>query len=123
MTTAEVEAHIRDDTVWRRPTWPLGARSGRLDLHAVHDFFDLFGRTSEGNETSPPPRQTAETPEARAMRTMELRHPVTRAAVKTRYKELVKRFHPDIHGGDKTTEEKLKIIIGAYKILMSSLNA
>ena len=30
MSTAEVEAHIRHDTVWQRPTWPLGARIGTL---------------------------------------------------------------------------------------------
>ena len=57
------------------------------------------------------------------MRAMKLHHPVTRAKVKARYKELVKRFHPDIHGGDRTTEEKLRVIIDAYKTLMNCLNA
>ncbi|MFZ0695495.1 MAG: DnaJ domain-containing protein, partial [Alphaproteobacteria bacterium] len=37
--------------------------------------------------------------------------------IKARYKELVKRHHPDTHGGDKAAEEKLKLINEAYGIL------
>ena len=39
---------------------------------------------------------------------------MTAFEVKARYKELVKRHHPDAHGGDKAAEEKLKTINIAY---------
>ncbi|VBB69185.1 FIG003437: hypothetical with DnaJ-like domain [invertebrate metagenome] len=56
------------------------------------------------------------------MRAMELQYPVTKTEVKARYKELVKRLHPDVHGGDRTSEERLKIVIEAYKTLMNRLS-
>jgi DnaJ-class molecular chaperone len=34
--------------------------------------------------------------------------------VKSRYKELVKRFHPDANGGNRGTEERLRQVIKAY---------
>jgi DnaJ-class molecular chaperone len=39
--------------------------------------------------------------------------------VKTRFKALVKRHHPDANGGDRSSEDKLREIIQAYKYLKS----
>jgi DnaJ-class molecular chaperone len=39
--------------------------------------------------------------------------------VKSRYKELVKRLHPDANGGDRSREERLQEIIKAYGYLKS----
>ena len=39
--------------------------------------------------------------------------------VKTRFKGLVKRHHPDANGGDRSSEDKLREIIQAYKYLKS----
>jgi len=40
--------------------------------------------------------------------------------IKARYKELVKRFHPDANGGDRGAEERLKKVIQAYGVLRAS---
>ena len=37
--------------------------------------------------------------------------------IKARFKELVKRHHPDANGGDKRSENKLREIIQAYNYL------
>ncbi len=47
--------------------------------------------------------------------------PLTTGAVKARYKELVKRHHPDANGGDKASEEKFKQVNQAYETIMGSL--
>ena len=39
--------------------------------------------------------------------------------VKTRFKELVKRHHPDANGGDRSTEDRLVEIIQSYNYLKS----
>ena len=39
--------------------------------------------------------------------------------VKTRFKALVKRHHPDANGGDRSSEERLREIIQAYNYLKS----
>ena len=44
----------------------------------------------------------------------------TEVAIKARYKELVKRHHPDANGGDRSSEDKLREIIQAYNFLRSN---
>ena len=38
----EIESEIREDTVWRRPTWPLG--SGEMNALALRERGRLRGR-------------------------------------------------------------------------------
>jgi DnaJ-class molecular chaperone len=40
--------------------------------------------------------------------------------IKARYKELVKRHHPDANGGDRSAEERLRKVIQAYDYLRKS---
>ena len=37
-----------------------------------------------------------------------------RAKIKSAYKSMVKKHHPDANGGDKGAEERLRHIIAAY---------
>jgi len=57
------------------------------------------------------------TPEVQAMAIMDLKPPVDIAAVKARYKQLVKKYHPDLNPGDKKAEEMIKTINMSYTIL------
>jgi len=55
--------------------------------------------------------------------TLGLSWPTTLDAVKSRYKELAKRHHPDANGGDRAAEERLKTINLAYAAVRSRLVA
>ena len=48
------------------------------------------------------------------IRTLGLDWPVSMDVLKSRYKELAKRHHPDMNGGDRDSEERLKSINLAY---------
>ena len=37
-----------------------------------------------------------------------------------KYKALVKRHHPDVNGGDRSSEDKLREIIQAYNYLRAN---
>lgn len=119
MTDDEVEADVRMDNVGRRPSWPLG--SNRLayafDAGAAFNNFGGFN----GGEDKPRDVRKARTTAEKAMAVLDLLPPVTLRAVKTRYKELVKRHHPDANNGDKASEEKFKQISQAYETVMASL--
>ncbi|HUK09801.1 MAG TPA: DnaJ domain-containing protein [Stellaceae bacterium] len=117
MSEAEIEAEIRNDTVWQRPTWPLGSRlSGRFQPRwQDHGLFD-----DEQGASRETPRRRPRTDEERALIVFDLTLPLTLAALKARYKELVKQHHPDSHGGDKAAEERLKEINQAYSTLKAS---
>jgi hypothetical protein len=112
-----IEQHIRADTTWRRPVWPLGGRN--TNGPRVHDPLDLSHEA--GLDEKPRPRMDGSeqlTPAERtALDVLELSWPLTQADVKSRYKELVKIHHPDANGGAREAEEKLKEINAAYSTL------
>lgn len=117
-----IEQHIRADTTWRRPVWPLGGRrSGGANLH---DPLGLADDAGLGEKPAPKMDGSEQlTPAERdAIGVLELAWPLTHADVKTRYKELVKRHHPDANGGAREAEEKLKEINAAYSTLRASEN-
>jgi transposase len=119
MSAREIEAEIRNDTVWQRPTWPLGERLGVFGAR-VRDF-GLFGMEEEAAaERKTPPSKRPLSQQEQALAIFELEPPFTMSGLKARYKQLVKLHHPDAHGGDKAAEERLKIINQAYSTLKSS---
>ena len=119
MGEAEVEADVRRDTVWRRASWPLGVRNGTAGFR-ISDGFGYFNEAPRRKDPIPPRRETAE---ELALGVLDLESPVTAATVKARYKELVKRHHPDANGGTKASEEKFKEIALAYRTVLDSLDS
>jgi len=128
MGPAEIEAHLRNDTAWQRPTWPLGRLGGvrrfapeflRDPLGMLHDT-PLHTRRRERKrqeDSGPPPELRA------ALDVLGLDWPVEQPALRARYKELAKRLHPDANGGDRGAEEKLKDVNRAYSLLRQRLGA
>lgn len=134
MSDSEVEMERRRDTFWHRPTWPLrGQGHGPLNGGPVHDPFETgFGSSGwagrqRGEDTEAPQAgDQGEEPipwtaaNRAALAVLDLRPPVTAQTVKKRYKELVKRHHPDANGGDTAAEEILKAINQAYAHLKTA---
>jgi hypothetical protein len=118
MSEKEIEAEIRNDTVWQRPTWPLGSRYGTHGPH-IRDDFGVFGQNGGAEGSRERPRRPPSAEEA-ALSVFEIEPPFTLVRLKARYKELVKLHHPDAHGGDKAAEERLKVINQAYSTLKAS---
>ena len=118
MSEVEIEAEIRNDTTWQRPSWPLGSRISPLHGRRLRDDFGLFGDGEAHAEAVR--RRRPLSPEELALQIFEIEPPFTLVRLKARYKELVKLHHPDAHGGDKAAEEKLKVINQAYSTLKAS---
>jgi hypothetical protein len=124
MSEREIEAEIRNDTTWQRPTWRLGDRHGPGYAARVRDHFAFFTGGGEGTGRDRTRRPEAErralSAREQALAVFEIEPPFTLPRLKARYKALVKLHHPDAHGGDKAAEEKLKIINQAYATLKAS---
>ena len=58
--------------------------------------------------------------ERRALGVMGLADDVDRGALRRRYSQLVRRYHPDRNGGDRSLEAKLRAVIEAYQTLKSA---
>ena len=52
-----------------------------------------------------------------ALAVLNLSPQATANEIRARYKELVKRLHPDANGGDRKAEDQLKTVIEAYRLL------
>lgn len=123
MTPGEIEAELRRDTAWQRPTWPLG-RLGAANWEDEHlrDPLHVLAAGGFRRNSDRPPGATP--PELREpLATLGLSWPITMPKLKARYKELAKRHHPDANGGDRAAEERLKTINLAYAMLRSRLTA
>jgi hypothetical protein len=121
MSADEVEREIRNDTVWQRPTWPMGTRPGPGYAPRFRDY-GLFGFEDEAQSErrEPQHKRRPMSQQEQALAIFNLIPPLTLVGLKARYKELVKLHHPDVHGGDKAAEERLKIINLAYATLKAS---
>ena len=120
MNPDEIEALLRNDVTWERPTWPLGRRSSgfRFDAGKLRDGFGIFNEEFGDSVKERAPVSAAE---MSALREMNLSQPLTVESLRSRYKELCKLHHPDANGGDKQSGERFKRIGQAYKTLMESL--
>jgi len=121
MSDAEVEQDVRKDTVWQRPSWPIGGNTTPED---IIDKMDVFGPDWENKKGSQAPQKRTEKLGVRenwAVSVFALSDPVNSNTVKSRYKELVKQHHPDKNGGDKAGEERIKEINEAYQIILEML--
>ncbi len=115
MTPEQIEAERRRHQVWERPTWSFAGSPGQ---RRYHDPFDLFAEErEETRRTREERRRRARSEEDRALAELDLSQPASLADVKTRYKFLVKRLHPDANGGDTAAEERLKAVNRAYSTL------
>ncbi len=56
----------------------------------------------------------------RALDELNLPHNAQPSAIRERYGALVKQFHPDSNGGDRSMEYRLHIVIRAFKALKAS---
>jgi DnaJ domain len=131
MSDDAVARYQKDALTGHRPTWKLGANGGGHGAKRGRPFdaafgaddpFEMFGELgSRANAKRERPREapTVHNAQLKALHTLGLEAGAERAEIKSRFKELVKRHHPDANGGDRSTEDRLVEIIQAYNYLKS----
>ena len=122
MSDGEVQDYIKASHTGHRPTWKIG--DNKHPSHGKHfqDAYELL-EDADAPSTGPVARKSGPVLsklDKEALTVLNLEQPVTGDEVKAQYKQLVKRFHPDLNGGDRTTEERLKQVIQAYNQLKKS---
>ncbi|WP_217572824.1 J domain-containing protein [Mesorhizobium sp. GbtcB19] len=127
VSDSEIARFQKEALTGHRPTWRMGAnggstrsapdfaqqRSGRAGYYnRMRDPFNLF--TGGARE---PRERKAKPLEAKALETLGLDTKATGQDIKARYKELVKRHHPDANGGDRGSEDRFRDVLQAYRVL------
>ena len=122
-----------------RPTWDMKASANSREAAAFaakmgtgkiqgagswQDSFGLFGRrTRDAGPVAPEEIHRVGKIERQALSDLDLEPGADKAAIKARYHELLKRFHPDTNGGDRGAEAKLQRVIKAWKTLKKAGHA
>ncbi|MGI6247110.1 MAG: J domain-containing protein [Pseudochelatococcus sp.] len=143
MSDSDVAAFQKDATIGHRPTWAMGVNpatreayrarrqegAGRGESYAggtagsgaweVDDSLGLFGARTAQARRAPTddahPRLSGTA--LKALDKLGLEAGADAETIKARYKLLVKRFHPDANGGDRSFEDRLQEILQAYNTL------
>ena len=127
LADTEIARFQKEAMTGHRPTWKMGAsgqasttpdfaqkRSGNAAYYRrVRDPLGMFGE----RDPQRPRERKLKSLEARAMETLGLPAAATGADIKARYKELVKRHHPDANGGDRGSEDRFRDVLQAYRVL------
>ncbi len=132
MSDDAVAAYQKDASIGHRPTWTLGtnaknpraaergtkrARAPGAEAPQTDDLFGLFeNRFRQQRKVEAEQRKLTE-PTRKSLDALGLEDAATKAEIKMRYKEMVKRFHPDANGGDRSREDRLTEIVNAYNHL------
>lgn len=112
----EIERIRRRDCTWDRPTWKLGSgpfADGWKEGGRFHEDPARQERRQRAGAGRPGPAGE----EARALDQLGLEPGADWAEIRSRYKQLAKRLHPDATGGDRKSEERLKRVNRAYATL------
>ncbi|MBH61942.1 MAG: molecular chaperone DnaJ [Alphaproteobacteria bacterium] len=131
MSQNDIERFQKSAVTWHRPTWPFATDSRKgaaRDFSPDRDFFGsfrddygvLWGEDDDTVVDESGQRRRITSEERRALAELNLDSDADLQQIKDRYKELVKKFHPDANGGSKKAEERLKAVNQAYGFLLSS---
>jgi hypothetical protein len=124
MTEAEAAAFAADERHGHQRTWKFGsgpmaggrgAKAQDPRRWAGRKFFDL------GADAAPKTEANDRLPMVtRALRELDLAPDAAPAAIRARYAEYVRRFHPDANQGDRSSEQKLERVVKAGRLLKAA---
>jgi len=121
MSTEEITRAQHPLAGWERPSRRFNG-NGADPPPRWSDFVDpldaISGRFGHIHERAKPSRFSK--PEQRAPSVLGLGEDAERHALRQRYSSLVRRYHPDKNGGDRSHEGRLGEVIEAYQLLRKS---
>ncbi len=121
----EIASFQKENITGHRPTWPTGSKrpkSAPVDETILRETPTWHSQVR--NRYGPDGKRKADSGgrklrrlEIKALHDLGLNDMASAVEIKTQYKLLVKQNHPDANGGDRSSEDRLRQIIQAYKHL------
>ncbi|OYW42296.1 MAG: hypothetical protein B7Z38_05530 [Rhodobacterales bacterium 12-64-8] len=127
MTETEITNFQASAGFGHKPTWrfgggPVGAagRAARMNPRGWRGAKEWLynGHTPQGADDQPVRERTRL--QLRALDELGLPKNAGAAQIRERYGVLVKQYHPDSNGGDRSMEQRLTVVIRAFKALKAS---
>ena len=120
MNPDEIAAAQNPHPSWERATRPFASKGGLDDADdPLGIFANRFGRR-RFDEAINRGGKAVSVADRKALTVLRLDSTARFADIRRAYKELVRRYHPDSNGGDRSLEGKLQEVIDAYTHLKSA---
>lgn len=132
LSDKDIAKFQKDALTENRPTWPTDfsnststktsadyskIRSGTAAYqNRMRNPYTIFTQRNATNISS----RKIKPLEAKAFDTLGLQTNASAEDIKTKYKELVKKHHPDANGGNRSSEERFREVLNAYNLLKKS---
>lgn len=143
MADNDIQRFVEESITGHRPTWSMGTNGTKSDDQdtkvrdgfsmkghlkwrydhpdGIDNTFNLFSDLAKrGHEFAKASAPSLTRRQVKALEILDLSETVTHSEIKTKYKKLVKKYHPDANGGDTGATERLRSIIQAYHILKTA---
>tara|TARA_B110000238_G_scaffold105052_1_gene114438 strand:- start:2 stop:535 length:534 start_codon:yes stop_codon:yes gene_type:complete len=110
----ELEVEIRKAVTWDRPSWKFGTNALNQNFQKAFKFFDEKKNRDQNHVICKKLNHS--------FKILEISPDSTLKEVKTKYKLLAKKWHPDAQQNtkDKHNKDKFVIISNAYKTILKS---
>ena len=110
----ELEVEIRKSVTWDRPSWKFGTKTIKQDFEKAFKFFDEQKKIRKN--------KVIDKKLENCFKVLELNTNSTLKEIKTRYKILAKKWHPDAQNSDasKNNKDKFIDISNAYKTILKT---
>lgn len=134
----ELEAQRRADLAWDRPTWKLGQKPRRPDggpeghsdgqawrRFGFRDPLEVLGENATINpggkdETKRAKRRLLPKNEESALEILGCDSDLAKPEIRKRFRALVKDLHPDMNGGERRDEDRLRDVVWAWDQIKGS---
>ncbi|VAV95449.1 FIG003437: hypothetical with DnaJ-like domain [hydrothermal vent metagenome] len=129
MSDGEAKAAREANLYGGRPTWSMGKndrarasnnKSGAGASADMQDAFGVLGKAATAKAAGSGHQREGKLLtklQVNAFDTLALPYNAASGEIRRRYAELVRRFHPDSNGGDRSAEEQLNEVVKSHTIL------
>ena len=120
MNDDQIYEFLKSDMTWHKPTQSFGSSDNFFKIlwnSALKDELDKTRLKSDFNHMR---KFKFDQNDIKAFSVLGATIGLKWEKIQTKFKKLVKKFHPDMNAGDKKYEEKLKIITLAYTQLKNT---
>ena len=121
MNDAEILEFIKSDMTWHKPTQNFSAQDNFFKILWNNALKDDLNKNGINKNHAKIAQLNFSNKDLKAFDILGLDVTKNWENIRSRFKKLVKKFHPDMNSGNRKFEEKLKVITLAYTQLKRTL--
>ena len=121
MNDAEILEFIKSDMTWHKPTQNFSAQDNFFKILWNNALKEDLNKNGIDKNYAKIAQLNFSNKDLKAFDILGLDVTINWENIRSKFKKLVKKFHPDMNSGNKKFEEKLKVITLAYTQLKRTL--